>query len=40
MDNIKYKNVTASDEEVEAAARISQAHEFISEFKESKDLLI
>ena len=32
MDNIRYGNLTASDEEVYAAAKLAHCHEFISKF--------
>jgi ATP-binding cassette subfamily B multidrug efflux pump len=39
-DNIRYGRPDASQEEVEAAAKAAQAHEFISEFPEGYDTLV
>lgn len=36
-DNIRYARPDASDEEIEAAARLAQAHEFISELPQGYD---
>ena len=37
MDNIRWGDLSASDEEVMEAAKIAQAHEFISEFEKGYD---
>ena len=37
MDNIRWGDLSASDEEVIEAAKIAQAHEFISEFEKGYD---
>ena len=37
MDNIRWGNLEATDEEVYEAAKIAQAHEFISEFEKGYD---
>ena len=37
MDNIRWGDINASDEEVMEAAKIAQAHEFISEFEKGYD---
>jgi ATP-binding cassette subfamily B protein len=39
-DNIKYGRGSATDEEVEAAAKAAQAHEFIVEFPEGYDTVV
>ncbi|MGD9496138.1 MAG: ABC transporter ATP-binding protein [Armatimonadota bacterium] len=39
-DNIRYACPEASDEQVEAAARVAQAHEFINGFPEGYDTLV
>lgn len=39
-DNIRYGCPDASDEQVEAAARVAQAHEFISGFPEGYDTMV
>ncbi len=39
-ENIKYGNLEATDEEIEAAARDANAHDFISEIPEAYDALI
>jgi len=39
-DNIRYGNPDASDEEVVEAARIAQAHEFITAFPEGYDTMV
>lgn len=37
-ENIRWGNLNASDEEVEAAAKAAQAHDFISEFEKGYDM--
>lgn len=39
-DNIKFSKPEASDADVEAAARASNAHEFIKSFPEGYDALV
>ncbi|MGI5817615.1 MAG: ABC transporter ATP-binding protein [Armatimonadota bacterium] len=39
-DNIRYACPDATDEQVEAAARVAQAHDFVSSFPEAYDTLV
>ncbi|EDQ84875.1 uncharacterized protein MONBRDRAFT_12463 [Monosiga brevicollis MX1] len=39
-ENIKYGRATATDEEVEAAARMANAHDFIQSFEEGYDTMV
>jgi ATP-binding cassette subfamily B multidrug efflux pump len=39
-DNIRYACPDATDEQVEAAARVAQAHDFVSSFPEGYDTLV
>ena len=39
-DNIRYGRPTASDDEVVAAARVAQAHDFISRFPDAYDTIV